>query len=35
MVEEDHDNDDIQRDLELGNIAGNLMIAEHQVDKLR
>ena len=27
--------DDVQRDLELENIAGNLMIAEYQVDKLR
>ena len=27
--------DDTQRDLELENIAGNLMIAEYQVDKLR
>jgi hypothetical protein len=34
MVEEDYD-DDVQRDLELENIAGNLMIAEYQVDKLR
>ena len=34
MVEEDH-NDDTQRDLELENIAGNLMITEYQVDKLR
>jgi hypothetical protein len=32
--EEDFD-DDTQRDLELENIAGNLMIAEYQVDKLR
>jgi hypothetical protein len=30
---EDHD-DDTQRDLELENIVGNLMIAEYQVDKL-
>jgi hypothetical protein len=29
------DDDDIHRDLELENIAGNLMIAEYQVDKLR
>jgi hypothetical protein len=34
MVEEDS-GDDTQRDLELENIAGNLMIAEYQVDKLR
>ena len=34
MVEEDYD-DDVQRDVELENIAGNLMIAEYQVDKLR
>jgi hypothetical protein len=34
MVEEDYD-DDTLRDLELENIAGNLMIAEYQVDKLR
>jgi hypothetical protein len=34
MVEEDYD-DDTKRDLELENIAGNLMIAEYQVDKLR
>ena len=27
--------DDMQRELELENIAGNLMIAEYQVDKLR
>jgi hypothetical protein len=32
---EDDYNDDTQRDLELENIAGNLMIAEYQVDKLR
>jgi hypothetical protein len=32
--EEDYD-DDTKRDLELENIAGNLMIAEYQVDKLR
>ena len=31
---EDED-DDIQRDLELENIAGNLMIAEYQVDRLQ
>jgi hypothetical protein len=34
MVEEEYD-DDTERDLELENIAGNLMIAEYQVDKLR
>jgi hypothetical protein len=34
MVEEDYNDDDTQ-DLELENIAGNLMIAEYQVDKLR
>jgi hypothetical protein len=28
------DDDNVQRDLELENIAGNLMIAEYQVDKL-
>ena len=28
------DDDSINRDLELENIAGNLMIAEYQVDKL-
>jgi hypothetical protein len=33
-TEEDYD-DDTFRDLELENIAGNLMIAEYQVDKLR
>jgi hypothetical protein len=33
IVEEEEDND-TKRDLEL-NIAGNLMIAEYQVDKLR
>jgi hypothetical protein len=32
---EDGYNDDTQRDIELENIAGNLMIAEYQVDKLR
>ena len=32
--EEEYD-DNVQRDLELENIAGNLMIAEYQVDKLR
>jgi hypothetical protein len=31
---EAYDDDNIQRDLELENIAGNLMIAEYQVDKL-
>jgi hypothetical protein len=31
-IEEDIE---IKRDLELENIAGNLMIAEYQVDKLR
>jgi hypothetical protein len=36
MVEKQEDfDDDTQRDLELENIAGNLMIAEYQVDKLR
>ena len=35
MVKEEEDDYDIQRDLELENIAGNLMIAEYQVDKLR
>jgi hypothetical protein len=36
MVEKEEDfDDDTQRDLELENIAGNLMIAEYQVDKLR
>jgi hypothetical protein len=35
MIEEEDYNDDTQRDLELENIAGNLMIAEYQVDKLR
>ena len=35
-IEEEEDNDDdTNRDLELENIAGNLMIAEYQVDKLR
>jgi len=34
-IEEENDDDDINRDLELENIAGNLMIAEYQVDKLR
>ena len=34
LQQEDY-NDDTQRDLELENIAGNLMIAEYQVDKLR
>ena len=34
-IEEEEDNDDdTNRDLELENIAGNLMIAEYQVDKL-
>ena len=33
--QEGYDDDDIHRDLELENIAGNLMIAEYQVDKLR
>jgi hypothetical protein len=32
---EEYDDDGIKRDLELENIAGNLMIAEYQVDKLR
>ena len=35
MVKEHYDDDHTQRDLELENIAGNLMIAEYQVDKLR
>jgi hypothetical protein len=35
MVEKEDFDDDTQRDLELENIAGNLMIAEYQVDKLR
>ncbi|MFL6321644.1 MAG: hypothetical protein ACJ72Q_14355 [Nitrososphaeraceae archaeon] len=36
MVEKEEDfDDDTQRDVELENIAGNLMIAEYQVDKLR
>ena len=35
MVEEDYDDDNIKRDLELEIIAGNLMIAEYQVKKLR
>ncbi|MFL6461146.1 MAG: hypothetical protein ACJ71J_09365, partial [Nitrososphaeraceae archaeon] len=36
MVEKEEDfDDDTQRDLELENIVGNLMIAEYQVDKLR
>jgi hypothetical protein len=34
MIEEEYDGD-TERDLELENIAGNLMIAEYQVDKLR
>jgi hypothetical protein len=34
MVKEDYD-DGTQRDLELENIAGNLMIAEYQLDKSR
>jgi hypothetical protein len=35
-IEDEEDNDDdTNRDLELENIAGNLMIAEYQVDKLR
>ena len=32
---EKYDDDDVERDLELENIAGNSMIAEYQVDKLR
>ena len=32
---EKYDDYDIKRDLELENIAGNLMIAEYQVDKLK
>jgi hypothetical protein len=35
IVEEEDYDDDTKRDLELENIAGNLMIAEYQVDKLR
>jgi hypothetical protein len=35
MVEEYYDDENTKRDLELENIAGNLMIAEYQVDKLR
>jgi hypothetical protein len=35
MVKEHYDDDHTQRDLELENIAGNLMIVEYQVDKLR
>jgi hypothetical protein len=35
MVKEEEDDYDTKRDLELENIAGNLMIAEYQVDKLR
>jgi hypothetical protein len=35
MVKEHYDDDQTQRDLELENIAGDLMIAEYQVDKLR
>jgi hypothetical protein len=35
VEEEDYDDDNIKRDLELENIAGNLMIAEYQVNKLR
>ena len=31
---EKYDDDNMRRDLELENIAGNLMIAEYQVDKL-
>jgi hypothetical protein len=33
--QEEYDDDGIKRDLELENIAGNMMIAEYQVDKLR
>ena len=32
---EAYDDDNIQRDLELENVTGNLMIAEYQVDKLK
>jgi hypothetical protein len=32
---EAYDDDNIQRDLELENVTGNLMIAQYQVDKLR
>jgi hypothetical protein len=35
MVKEEEDDYDTKRDLELENIAGNLMIAEYQIDKLR
>ena len=35
MVEEEEEDIETKRDLELENIAGNLMIAEYQVDKLR
>ena len=34
MVEEYYDDENTKRDLELENIAGNLMIAEYQVDRL-
>jgi hypothetical protein len=33
--QEEYDDDGIKRDLELENIAGNLMIAEYQVNKLK
>ena len=32
---EKYDDDNMRRDLELENIAGNLMIAEYQVDRLQ
>ena len=35
VKQEEYDDYDTERDLELENIAGNLMIAEYQVDKLR
>ena len=34
-IVEDSDDTETNRDLELENIAGNLMIVEYQVDKLR
>jgi hypothetical protein len=33
--EKEEEYDETKRDLELENIAGNLMIAQYQVDKLR
>ena len=35
MSDEIEEDIETKRDLELENIAGNLMIAEYQVDKLR